>query len=41
MKNFYDPAMLDYRTEERVRRIVELSRQRDRILKAPSWIWKR
>ena len=36
MKNFYDPAKLDCRTEERVRRIVDLSRRRDRILEAPT-----
>jgi len=35
MKNFYNPAKLDCRTEERVRRIVDLSRWRDRILEAP------
>jgi hypothetical protein len=35
MKNFYDPAKLDCRTEERVRRIVELSRRREWILEAP------
>jgi hypothetical protein len=35
MKNFYDPAKLDCRTEERVRRIVDLSRRRDHILEAP------
>ena len=35
MKNFYDPAKLDCRTEERVQRIVDLSRRRDRILEAP------
>jgi len=35
MKNFYDPAKLDCRTEERVRRIVELSRRRDQILLSP------
>jgi hypothetical protein len=35
MKNFYDPAKLDCRTEERVRRIVDLSRRRDRILEGP------
>jgi hypothetical protein len=34
MKNFYDPTKLDCRTEERVRRIVDLSRRRDRILEA-------
>jgi hypothetical protein len=31
MKNF-EPAKLDSRTEERVQRIVDLSRRRDRIL---------
>jgi hypothetical protein len=35
MKNFYDPAKLECRTEERVRRIVDLSRRRDRILETP------
>jgi hypothetical protein len=35
MKNFCDPAKLDCRAEERVRRIVDLSRRRDRILEAP------
>jgi len=36
MKNFYDPAKLDCRTEEHVRRIVDLSHRRDRILEAPT-----
>jgi hypothetical protein len=36
MKNFSDPAKLDSLTEERVRRIVDLSRRRDRILEAPT-----
>jgi hypothetical protein len=35
MKDFYDPAKLDCRTEERVKRIVDLSRRRDCILEAP------
>ena len=35
MKNFYSSTKLDRRTEERVRRIVDLSRRRDRILEAP------
>jgi hypothetical protein len=35
MKNFCVPAKLDCRTKERVRRIVDLSRWRDRILEAP------
>jgi len=35
MKNFCDPAKLDCRTEERVRRFVELSLRRDRILESP------
>ena len=34
MKNFY-AAKLDRRTEERVQKIVNLSRRRDRILEAP------
>jgi len=34
MKNFY-AQKLDRRTEERVQMIVNLSRQRDRILEAP------
>jgi hypothetical protein len=34
MKNFYNPSKLDCRTEERVRRIVDLSRRRDFILEA-------
>ena len=32
MKNFYNSTKLDRRTEERVRRIVDLSRRRDSIL---------
>ena len=36
MKNFSDSAKLDCRTEERIRRIVDLSRRRDRILEAPA-----
>ena len=36
MRNFYDPAKLDCRTEERVWRIVELSCRRDFILEARS-----
>ena len=36
MKNFSDSAKLDCRTEERIRRIVDLSRRRDRILEAPT-----
>jgi len=35
MKNFSDPTKLDCLTEERVRKIVDLSRRRDRILEAP------
>jgi len=35
MKNFSDPTKLDWRMEENVRRIVDLSRQRDLILEAP------
>ena len=33
--NNFDPAKLDRRTEERVQRIVNLSRRRDRILEVP------
>jgi hypothetical protein len=36
MKNFSDLTKLDCLTEERVRRIVDLSRRRDRILEAPT-----
>jgi hypothetical protein len=35
MKNFYSPTGLDWKTMERIRRIVELSRRRDCILDAP------
>ena len=34
MKNFNSSTKLDRRTEERVRRIVDLSRRRDRTLEA-------
>jgi hypothetical protein len=35
MKKFFDPTKLDCRTEELVRRTVELSRRRDQILLSP------
>ena len=35
MKNFYDPAKLDCRMEQRFQVIVELSRRRDLILESP------